>query len=68
MSTQLILPDHIVVEAYRPMKFPSIIQQPVLEKKDINRLIKPLINGQGSLTKSDHLVATLNISRSKNTK
>jgi hypothetical protein len=64
-STQLILPDHIVVEAYRPLKFPNIIRPPLLNKKDIDLLIKPLINGHGSLTKSDHLVATLNISRSK---
>lgn len=64
-SVQLILPDHIIVDAYRPMKFPNIIRPPVLKKKDIDKLIKPLINGQGSLTKSDYLVATLNISRSK---
>lgn len=64
-ATQLILPDHIVVEAYRPFKFPNIIPQQKLKKKDIDKLIKPLINGRGSLTKSDRLVETLNISRSK---
>ena len=64
-STQLILPDHIIVEAYRPLKFPNIIRPVTLTKKDIDTLIKPLINGQGSLTKSDNLVTALNISRSK---
>lgn len=64
-SIQLILPDHIIVEAYRPLKFPNIIKPANLTKKDIDTLIKPLINGQGSLTKSDHLVTTLNISRSQ---
>lgn len=64
-SVQLILPDHIIVQAYRPLKFPNIVRPAALKKKDIDKLIKPLINGQGSLTKSDRLVTALNISRHK---
>ncbi len=36
-----------------------------MKKNDIDFLLKPLINGQGSLTKSNDLVTALNISRSK---
>ena len=62
---QLILPKHIAVDAYRPMKFPNIVRPKKLNKRDVDKLIKPLINGKGDITKSDRLVKTLNISRSK---
>ena len=63
--TQLILPDKLIVDSFRPLKFPNIVMPEKLQKKDIDRLISPLINGMGTLTKSDDLVTALNISRSK---
>lgn len=64
-TTQLILQDKLTVEVFRPFKFPNIVRTKPLQKKDIDLLIKPLINGKGDLTKSDSLVSALNISKSK---
>jgi hypothetical protein len=62
-TIQLILPQKLEVTITRPLKFPNIVQPSLLKKRDVDYLIKPLINGKGDLTKSDHLVSALNISR-----
>lgn len=64
-TVQLILADKLKVDAFRPFKFPNIVRQKTLTKKDVDSLIKPLINGKYDLTKSNNLVTALNISRSK---
>jgi len=64
-TTQLILPDKLEVTSLRPFKFPNIVKPDNLEKKDIDRLIKPLVNGKGDITKSNHLVMALNLSSAK---
>ncbi len=64
-TVQLVLPNKLTVEVLRPFKLPNIVRPETLTKNGVDSLIKPLINGKCDLTKSDHLVMALNISRSK---
>jgi len=59
------LPQSLEVEVMKSLKVPSIKRPKRLNKSDIDSLIKPLQFGTGSITKTNHLVKALNISRQK---
>lgn len=63
--TTLVLADKLIVNVMRPFKFPNVTKPKSLKKTDVDPLIKQLIHGRGTVTKSNSLVKALNLSMQK---
>lgn len=59
------LPQCLEVEVVKSLKIPNLVRPYKLTKSGVDSLIKPLRSGEGGVTKTDHLVEALNISRQK---